>query len=160
MKLIITLTDEQMADLESGKPITIEPPKPKKWEPKGGGFFITSVEVMKNRGSTRGCRLFGMEYPTRLLAQKARDKMRIQHLMVAYQLEVCPDYEPDWSNPAGKWYVYRGHEYKAFSMSSTCKTERPEGVYFPTREIAQDLCDLLNENDFLRGEWNATPFRS
>ena len=67
MSHTIQLTAEQFEALQSGQPITIEPPKPAitKWEPAGGEYTIkTALDSVVKCKSAKLFRLVGLEYQT------------------------------------------------------------------------------------------------
>lgn len=91
MAKTIEVSDEQYAAWERGEPIE----KVKRWDPPGGGYLVDALGMVgwvvhPSRSSLE----FGTEYPTRELATRARDFMRIYHRLVAYALKHWPDYEP------------------------------------------------------------------
>jgi hypothetical protein len=81
----ITLTDEQMVELQSGKAITIETPKPKRWEPRGGVYSIYgSGEVSEHKASLNAYRLSGSERDTREAAERAAKLITRYKRLLAY----------------------------------------------------------------------------
>ena len=74
-------------------------------------------------------------------------KIKMLLLLERYHDIYCPEYKPDWKNQDEKKYlVYYNHDsnrwylefYKFMQRSCAC-------AYFPTKEIAQKVCDKLNE---------------
>ena len=74
-------------------------------------------------------------------------KIKMLLLLERYHDIYCPEYKPDWKNQDEKKYmVYYNHDsnrwylefYKFIQRSCVC-------AYFPTEEIAQKVCDKLNE---------------
>lgn len=54
----------------------------------------------------------------------------------------CPDYTPDWDDDVCKYGV--AYEHHKFIATYAREVEEPCAVYFPTREIAEKVRDLLN----------------
>ena len=95
MNHTIQLTAEQFEALQSGQPITIEPPKPAiiKWEPKPGRFTadISAVKSYEST-STKEYQLAGMEYQTKFQANSAAKAIRAYARQLAWVSEHYPDY--------------------------------------------------------------------
>jgi hypothetical protein len=105
----ITLTDEQWEILQSGEPITIEPPKPKHWEPQSGEWYVSAIGVAcPTNGlldpTKESARQHGLIYTRQEHAQMAAKAMRTFNRLLAYKMEHDPEYQhkPDEPN----WYVY------------------------------------------------------
>ncbi len=91
----IQLTAEQFEVLQSGQPITIEPPKSAitKWEPKPGAFTIDLVSLVSfGAFSNDKYRLAGMEYQTKSQADSAAKAIRTYARQLAWVSEHYPDY--------------------------------------------------------------------
>ena len=57
----------------------------------------------------------------------------------------CPDYEPNWDNGAElKYYIYYYQNGNTCCVNSTIYNRQGMNVYFPTKEITQQICDILN----------------
>ena len=85
-------------------------------------------------------------------AQKVADKINLLLKLERLHDTFCPDYIPDWGNCwLPKYYIYQDKStgniwiYGAVSADSDAVQ-----VYFPTEEIAQKVCDILNAE--LEGE--------
>ena len=95
MNHTIQLTAEQFEALQSGQPITIEPPKSAitKWEPKPGAFTIDLVSLVSyEAGSNDKYRLAGAEYKTQSQADSAAKQLRAYARQLAWVSEHYPDY--------------------------------------------------------------------
>ena len=57
----------------------------------------------------------------------------------------CPDYKPDWERADDKYYVVRDEQRKKYVFGSTIRWLEVACVFFPTREITQKVCNILNE---------------
>lgn len=91
----IQLTAEQFQALQSGQPITIEPPKPTitKWEPIGGEYTIkTALDDVVKCKSAKPFRLVGLEYQTQAKANSAAKALRSYARQLAWVSEHYPDY--------------------------------------------------------------------
>lgn len=81
-------------------------------------------------------------------AQEVADKvnflLRLERLHDTY----CPDYVPDWDDFSSyKYGIYYDHDKKIYKISSYYSAEHRFLVYFPTEEIAQKVCDILNKEN-------------
>ena len=84
-------------------------------------------------------------FHTKERAQKVADKINL--LLKSERLHdiYCFDYVPDWSNGnKGKYVVYYDNQDKCYKINSFYVTEYKLDVAFPTSEIAQKVCDILN----------------
>jgi hypothetical protein len=89
----IQLTQEQMDKLQSGKPITIEPPTAKPvWGPEGGNYFTSAEGDIKEGCSKLGFREFGTERATHSQAELASEAMPTFNRLLAYRDEFEPSY--------------------------------------------------------------------
>ena len=146
----IQLTEEQYAALPEALqkalkdgPISIEAPKPKKWEPKGGDWTIhgngdllecADPEYTEN----------GHAYDTKEAAEWAAAKIRKYARQLAYVHEHAPGYVVP---PIGEeaWFVYE-NRVGDFFVSSDIHARDISTVYMP-REVAQDLARKLNSGE-------------
>lgn len=81
-------------------------------------------------------------------AQKVADKINFLLKLERYHDTFCPDYVPnfdDFSNYKGT--IYYDHDEKIYRTISCYLTEHRTLVYFPTEEIAQKVCDILNKEN-------------
>lgn len=142
MNQTITLTPEQQEAFNAGKPVTITLQKPvEQWEPRGGDFYIDGGGAVHDgiAGFT-GYQNFGTEYPTKELAEKARDAMRVHNRLLAYVME----HAPDWDNGEfDKRYVYFDHLQNRFMHTVSSSADSIGTVYMP-EQVAKDLCEKLN----------------
>ena len=149
----IQLTDEQYQALLNGETVTIEPPKPmvEKWQPKGGEYFIgingRIVEV-DDDWTSEGPINFGMVYPTKESAEKARDAMRTHNRLLAWLAENDDGWVADWNdNVQAKCHVYLGcdpEEEVPYSFSINWECKDLSTVYMSEKN-ARKLCELLNK---------------
>ena len=86
-----------------------EPKEVKKWDPKGGAFFIYENGTISGFTNSffegqKEIIEFGLSYPTQLQATKARDAIRIHNRLLSYVAEFGGDWEADWENKNQKKY--------------------------------------------------------
>lgn len=74
------------------------------------------------------------------VADKINFLLKLERLHDIY----CPDYVPDWNNDRRKYYVFYSHSSECYSTGSVGNVEFKTNVFFPTQEIAQKVCDILN----------------
>lgn len=59
--------------------------------------------------------------------------------------EFCCGYVPDWNNEnIRKYYVYYDHTDKQYYSGWTVSLELGCSTYFPTKQIADKVCEILN----------------
>lgn len=132
----IQISDEQYDSLMKGESITIKPPLTK-WEPKGGDYLITLSGQVVEAPSDEVTKKFGVEYPTKEQAEKARNAMRKYNRLLAYVAEFDKGWTPNWfdseqakcevlfNHIAGKWEhrVVWQKETVTVEMSTACAKE-------------------------------------
>lgn len=143
----ITLTDEQMKALQSGQPITIEPPKPaiQKWEPKGGTFRLTNeLTIYTSEVTNTSSQEIGFQYQTKDKAEQATKQLRSYARQLAWLSENADGWKADWTNDRQlKYYVV----YYTNESRYTCYCTRDvkyTGVVYMSEQNAENLCSLLN----------------
>lgn len=83
---------------------------------------------------------------TKKRAEEAADKIRLLLKLGRLHDIYCPDYKPDWDNKdEEKYYVFFDHYVNIFVACDTYVTDKLSVEYFPTREIAQKVCEILNK---------------
>lgn len=111
--------------------------EPEKWEPEGGRFFVEADGSIQDYKSWPEYKTFGTERPTRELAEKARDAMRVHNRALAYVHEHAPDW--DGSSPYAVWYDGNNRAYR------TIDADHPDiGVVVGPEWVMQKLADDLN----------------
>lgn len=78
-------------------------------------------------------------------AEEVADKINVLLKLERLHDIYCPDYKPDWKRADHKHYVIRDEQRKKFICASAIKWSKVTCVFFPTREIAQKVCNILNE---------------
>ena len=84
-------------------------------------------------------------YHTEQHAQKVVDKINFLLKLERLHDTLCPDYKPNWNSGERKYYVFYGHSSKCYSAGSVGNVEYETNVFFPTLEIAEKVCAILNE---------------
>ena len=147
MNHTIQLTAVQFEALQSGQPITIEPPKPAitKWEPKPGRFTadITTVKSYEST-STKEYQLAGMEYQTQSQADSAAKQLRAYARQLAWLAENDDGWIADWSNSNQfKYFVYIAHSSNKVSIYKNF-TAQSFGIVYMSESNATKLAQLMN----------------
>lgn len=76
------------------------------------------------------------------VAEKIKFLLRLERLHDIY----CPDYKPDWKTDSLKYRVRCDNALEAkWCPYSVRIIEDAVQVYFPTEEITQKVCDILNK---------------
>jgi len=149
MNNVIHLTEERMAQLQSGKPITIEPPKLKQWEHAGGDFYVDSTGDIRRVPSSSEARKFGSERKTLEAAEKASDVMRTHNRLLAYVEEFGGNWKADWEDMGQKkWFVYYTHEcnFTDWAISYT-GTMQAAGAVYMSKDCAEELIKKLKSGE-------------
>ena len=75
--------------------------------------------------------------------------VKIHNRLMQLHEELCPNYFPNWKNEsATKYTVFldtRSNKWKIFSYS----TVNFFTIYFPSIEVAQTVCEILNKEKFM-----------
>ena len=148
MNHTIQLTAEQFEALQSGKPITIEPPKSAitKWEPAGGEYTIkTALEDVVKCKSAKPFRLVGLEYQTQSQADSAAKQLRAYARQLAWLAENDDGWVADWSKDQNKYYVTYSHE-KAEFETTFCYQSDHLSTIFMSEANATKLAQLMNDS--------------
>jgi hypothetical protein len=80
-------------------------------------------------------------------ATEVADKVNFLLQLERFYDTFCPDYVPDWNSDATKFAIYYNHERTKprYEVQPYCSMRYPTNVYFPSEEIAQKVCDILNK---------------
>lgn len=85
-------------------------------------------------------------FHTKKRAEEVADKINFLLKLERFHDIYCPNYKPDWSNDKDyKHYIYYDEKAKKWTFDVVTKYHLVVCVYFPTSEIAQKVCDILNE---------------
>ena len=148
MSHTIQLTAEQFEALQSGQPITIEPPKPSitKWEPKPGAFTIDLVSLVSYETfSTNEYRLAGVEYQTQSQADSAAKQLRAYARQLAWLAENDDGWVADWNDhKQGKYYLYIANKSNKVKTFINYADQFIELIYM-SEANAEKLAQLMND---------------
>ena len=148
MSHTIQLTAEQFEALQSGQPITIEPPKPiiTKREPKPGAFTIDLVSLVSYEAfSTNEYRLAGVEYQTQSQADSAAKVIRAYARQLAWLAENDDGWIADWSNSnQNKYFVYIEHKSNKVRGYRNY-TDQSFGIIYMSESNAIKLAQFMND---------------
>lgn len=138
MNHTIQLTAEQFEALQSGQPITIEPPKPAitKWEPKGGIYGISFSNNLSKAG---------FAYNNSSQANSAAKALRAYARQLAWLAENDDGWIADWTNMRQyKYYVYYEHNSNRFKKCGSYKSQGINAI-FMSEANANELTKLMND---------------
>ena len=144
----IQLTAEQFEALQSGQPITIEPPKSAitKWEPKPGAFTIDLVSLVSYEAiSNDKYRLAGAEYQTKSQADSAAKALRAYARELAYLAENDDGWIADWSDSEQSKYHIRIEHNRNKIKTYTNFINQSIGLIFMSEQNATKLAQLMND---------------
>ena len=134
----------KVAELEAR---VVAKPAVKKWEPKGGDFFVGaggSVSMYDSRTFTKE---FGMERETRDQAQRAAKEMRRFNRLLALRDELYVGKDVNWLNDKEEKYsLYYSHEKGKWELDWNVTNESIQ-PYFTSLESAEKACDMLNSGE-------------
>ena len=144
MNHTIQLTAEQFEALQSGQPITIEPPKPTipKWEPRGGNIQITASLNVTGKWEPTSA---GMCYPNTNKANSAAKQLRAYARQLAWLAENDDGWVADWSNyDQGKYFVYIEHKSNKVKGYRN-HADQSFGLVYMSEPNAIKLAQLMND---------------
>ena len=89
-------------------------------------------------------------YKTKERAQEVADKinflLKLERFHDIYCPAYVPNFEPDFDGLINcKYTIYYDHDNKRYKTAQCCSVEQRTLVYFPSEEIAQKVCDILNK---------------
>ena len=145
MSHTIQLTAEQFEALQSGQPITIEPPKPAitKWEPRGGNIQITASLNVTGKWEPTSA---GMCYPNINKANSAAKAIRAYARQLAWLAENDDGWVADWNNSnQGKYSVYIEHKSNKVKAYRNF-TDQSFGIVYMSQANATKLAQLMNDD--------------
>lgn len=91
------------------------------------------------------CHINNNYFYTKERAQEVANKIKFLLKLERLHDIYCPDYKPDWNDSEEyKHLVYFDHSRRKYCWDSFAYSEYAGAVYFPTKEIAQKVCDVLN----------------
>ena len=151
MNHTIQLTAEQFEALQSGQPITIEPPKPAiqiaKWKPIEGNYCVVNYCLSAdyyNKPPSNAADS-GLTYKTQSQADSAAKQLRAYARQLAWLAEHDDGWVPDWSNAhQNKYFVYVAHKSNTFKVNRNF-TDQSFGIIYMSEPNATKLAQLMND---------------
>ena len=144
MNHTIQLTAEQFQALQSGQPITIEPPKPTitKWEPRGGNIQITASLNVTGKWEPTSA---GMCYPNINKANSAAKALRSYARQLAWLAENDDGWVADWNDyKQNKYFVGYNHYHQKITRCNSYNTQFINTIYM-SETNASKLAQLMND---------------
>ena len=83
-------------------------------------------------------------FKTEQRAQEVADKINFLLKLERLHDIYCLNYVPDWNSGNWKYSVFYHHTVERYTVEGAATFEDKTKVYFPTEEIAQKVCDILN----------------
>ena len=101
------------------------------------------ADVLVDRARVDRNNCFKTEERAKEVLDKINLLLKLERLHDIY----CPNYKPNWHEESGsfKHYVYYDTSEAKWYPCNTQIMEDAIQVYFPTDEIAQKVCDILNK---------------
>lgn len=144
----IQLTAEQFEALQSGQPITIEPPKPTitKWEPIGGKCIIhTELDLQLRNQTFAPYKLLSLGFQTQSQADSAAKALRSYARQLAWLAENDDGWIADWNDyDQYKYYIYYGNNNSRFNKYK-CYQAQYINTIFMSEANATKLAQLMND---------------
>lgn len=78
-------------------------------------------------------------------AEEVADKINFLLKLERLHDTFCPDYVPDWNDNEYKYFVFYDNRSKRYVVDVSSAREHKADAFFATAEIAQKVCDILNE---------------
>ncbi len=151
MNHTIQLTAEQFQALQSGQPITIEPPKPVipivKWEPIEGNYCVVNYCLSADyyNKAPSNAAASGLTYKTQSQADSAAKALRSYARQLAWLAENDDGWVADWNNSRqGKYYIYFSNETNTVLFSNERLTQT-FGLIYMSQANAIKLAQLMND---------------
>ena len=144
MSHTIQLTAEQFKALQSGQPITIEPPKPAipKWEPRGGNIQITASLNVTGKWEPTSA---GMCYPNTNKANSAAKALRAYARQLAWLAENDDGWAADWNEyDQNKYFIQYSNKDSEFQTSKVYQANSINTIYM-SEPNATKLAQLMND---------------
>jgi hypothetical protein len=145
--ITITLTEEQMKNIQEGKPITIEPPRgePEKFRCREENRYFATRSGIANSSINRHQEEFD-NYAYQSTEQEALEFENLRK-QLAIQFEFlkqhAPDYKPNWLNKREpKNYCFYDHELRKWRDGCEYAIQVVK-VYMPL-EVAELFCEMAN----------------
>lgn len=86
-------------------------------------------------------------FKTEKRAKEVLDKIELLLKLERLHDIYCPDYKPNWESDSFKHYVCYNTSKDEWCSCCVRVMEDAIQVYFPTHEIAQKVCDILNKEE-------------
>ena len=126
--------------------------EPKPWKPEVGedyfyigiDFTIDSWENVDDDTDKRNFRI-GNCFPTEERAEQVVRKMRLLLRLEQLHDQLCPDYEPDWSNISEKKFCLAYLYPENFWFVDELHDTKYPIAYFDTEENAEKALKILNK---------------
>lgn len=151
MNHTIQLTVEQFEALQSGQPITIEPPKPVipivKWEPIEGNYCVVNYCLSADyyNKAPSNAAASGLTYKTQSQADSAAKALRSYARQLAWLAENDDGWVADWNNSRqGKYYIYFSNETNTVLFSND-RIVQTFGLIYMSQANAIKLAQLMND---------------
>lgn len=117
--------------------------KNKKWEPKGGRYYVSISGKAEEGVSAPRCKGFGNEFETKEAADKASVAYRRYNRLYKLAEELNEGCEPDWKETDQKFYVYYDHGSKKYNYCYNNSHQTVGVVYFKDVNTVNKALDII-----------------
>ena len=147
----IQLTTEQFEALQSGQPITIEPPKPAiqiaKWKPIEGNYCVVNYCLSAGYYNIPPSNAAdsGLTYKTKSQADSAAKAIRAYARQLAWLAENDDGWVADWNDyKQNKYFVSYNHYPQKITRCNSYNTQFINTIYM-SEANASKLAQLMND---------------
>ena len=148
MNHTIQLTAAQFEALQSGQPITIEPPKPAitKWEPAVGKYIIhTELDLQLRNQTFAPYKLLSLGFQTADQANLAMKALLSYARQLAWLAENDDGWVADWNDyNQNKYHIYIEHKSNKVKWYRNF-TDQSFGIVYMSEANATKLAQLMND---------------
>ena len=120
----------------------------KKWEPKGGPYYIRGVgDVVNGYNSDGTSRLYGSEFKTENLAKAAQKKVKATQWLIHLANELNGKWTPDWNDGTQtKFQISYDHVFDGF-VKNPAYFLMPIGTPVFSEDAAEKICAMLTSGE-------------
>ncbi len=148
MSKTIQLTEEQWQALQNGEAVTIEPPKPEKWEPEGGIYYFGAYNTVgSGLISIDAYRLAGKERATKELANRAAKAAKARDRLEAFRDQYWPEWVEYWDGNRKYYYVFYDVGNQCYHIASSYQPG--VGTIYGPKEFAVTAVNMLNSGELV-----------
>ena len=110
----------------------------------GNAFVFEQFETESSEDFNNNCFKNNNYFKIRERAEEVKSKIELLLRLERLHDTFCPDYKPNWNdNSEPKYFIEFDCEDNIYVLNYTDYYYRTD-VYFPSQDVAQKVCDVLN----------------